>query len=91
MNKMDVEQRKRLLSLVPPDASLLDHWKYKHDGGETQEVWIFGDGEYACVFAENHLKGKVVFGQIVVNRGETLKRVIQGLQSAEDYTGKVQG
>jgi hypothetical protein len=56
---------------------------------------VWGDGEYACLISEDHLDdgtedGKTAVNGVVLNR-KSLRRVIQALQSGEDYTGHVHG
>ena len=89
------QRRERIMSLVPEDALLLDQWE-EEQHGITVHLSVYGDGECCCVITESHLEdgpedGRTAFNGITFGRGKMLQRVVQALQTAEDYTGKVQG
>jgi len=85
---------RNIFCMVLADALLLDA-RHDEDGPETHDIRVWGDGEYACMIAESHLDdgtedGKIALNGVVLNH-KSLKRVIQALQSAEDYRGQVHG
>jgi|SRR5215831_19029932 len=89
------EKRERVMSLVPEGALLLDSWK-DQDDIVTCATKVFCDGEYACIVVESHVDdgsedGKTAFNGVVFARGEMLQRVRRALQSADGYTGTING
>jgi hypothetical protein len=95
MTKTVEERRQHIMRLVPEDARLLDSWT-DQDDIVTCETKVYGDGEYACIVMESHVDdgtedGRTALNGIVFTRGRMLQRLVQALQTAEEYTGKVQG